>query len=81
MEIRGIWITLDDSDVLKSQANVKKALTNLKKIGFNTVYPCVWHSGYTLYHSPVAEKFMGSKVHPKFESFNLIEALLTESKA
>jgi uncharacterized lipoprotein YddW (UPF0748 family) len=80
MEIRGIWITRDNSDVLKSKNGIRAALEKLKKFGFNTVYPCVWHSGYTLYPSAVAERFMGSNVHPEFESFNLIEELLKVSK-
>lgn len=80
MEIRGIWITRDDSDVLKSKDGLREALEKLKEFGFNTIYPCVWHSGYTLYTSQVAQDFMGSKVHPEFQSLNLIEELLRLSK-
>lgn len=80
MEIKGIWITKDNSDVLKSKERLRAALGKLKEFGFNTIYPCVWHSGYTLYPSQVAQRFMGSEVHPEFQSLNLIEELLKISK-
>lgn len=79
-EIKGVWITLDDSNVLKSEDGIRKALERLKLYGFNTIYPCVWHSGYTLYHSTVAETFMGSAVKPEFAGRNLMKELVKASK-
>lgn len=63
-EIRGVWLTFDDSDVLLTQRNIESALQQLKNCGFNTIYPVVWHSGYTLYPSDVANAFIGDPVMP-----------------
>jgi uncharacterized lipoprotein YddW (UPF0748 family) len=81
-EVRGVWLTLDDSDVLKSEANIRNALTKLKSYGFNTIYPAVWHSGYTLYPSTVAQNFIGAAVKPDedFKTRNLIKELVKVSK-
>ncbi|WP_009629930.1 family 10 glycosylhydrolase [Synechocystis sp. PCC 7509] len=82
LEVRGVWLTLDDSNVLKSETNIREALTKLKSHGFNTIYPAVWHSGHTLYHSQVAENFMGVAVKPDkdFEDRKLMEELVKVSK-
>lgn len=81
-EVRGVWITLDDSDVLKSKNNIKQALAKLKDYGFNTIYPCVWHSGHTLYPSTVANNFMGVAVKPDkdFQDRDLMQDLVEVSK-
>jgi len=63
-ELRGIWLTNVDSDVLFSTQKLAKALKRLKRLKFNTVYPTVWNGGYTLYPSKVAEKTFGAAVEP-----------------
>lgn len=63
-EIRGVWLTNVDSDVLFSSANTKKAVKRLAQMNFNTLYPTVWQGGYTLYPSAVAEKTFGVKIDP-----------------
>ncbi len=63
-EIRGVWLTNVDSNVLYSRRNTKQALERLRKLNFNTVYPTVWQGGYTLYPSKVAERVFGARVYP-----------------
>ena len=58
-ELRGVWLTNIDSDVLFSTENTTTALQRLKQLNFNTVYPTVWNWGYTLYPSKIAEKVIG----------------------
>jgi uncharacterized lipoprotein YddW (UPF0748 family) len=58
-EIRGVWLTNIDSDVLFSTQNTTNALQRLKASNFNTVYPTVWNWGYTLYPSQVAKSVVG----------------------
>ncbi|HEY9637577.1 MAG TPA: family 10 glycosylhydrolase [Coleofasciculaceae cyanobacterium] len=58
-ELRGVWLTNIDSDVLVSRRNTTKALQRLKEMNFNTVYPTVWNWGYTLYPSQVAKRVVG----------------------
>jgi uncharacterized lipoprotein YddW (UPF0748 family) len=63
-EIRGVWLTNIDSDVLYSPDNLSQGLERLSRMNFNTVYPTVWNWGYTLYPSRVAEPVTGRKLDP-----------------
>ena len=58
-ELRGVWLTNIDSDVLFSQESTSESLNSLAQLNFNTVYPTVWNWGYTLYPSQVAKKVTG----------------------
>ncbi len=60
-EIRGVWLTNIDSQVLFSRANLEPGLQQLADLNFNTVYPTVWNWGYTLYPSAVARRTFGYK--------------------
>lgn len=61
-ELRGVWVTNIDSNVLFSPAGVTDAIQRLQALNFNTVYPTVWNWGYTLYPSQVAEQVIGRAV-------------------
>ncbi len=61
-ELRGVWLTNIDSDILFSRANLTKGINRLAKLNFNTVYPTVWNWGSTLYPSQVAARATG-KTH------------------
>lgn len=67
-ELRSIWLTNVDSDVLHSRTNIEASLHRLKNLGFNTIYPVVWQRGFTLYPSKVAQDFIGFLVmeNPSF---------------
>jgi uncharacterized lipoprotein YddW (UPF0748 family) len=69
-EIRGVWITNNDLNILRDRAKVEDAVTKLHKLNFNTIYPVVWNSGYVMYPSNVAKRldiqpfvFRGSDGH------------------
>jgi uncharacterized lipoprotein YddW (UPF0748 family) len=64
-ELRGVWLTNVDSDVLFSRDNLDKATRRLRRLNFNTLYPTIWNEGYTLYPSLVAEEIVGQKVLPE----------------
>ncbi|NDJ18053.1 family 10 glycosylhydrolase [Myxacorys almedinensis A] len=55
-EIRGVWMTTNDLDVLKDRAKVDDAVTQLGRLNFNSIYPVVWNSGYVMYPSAVAQR-------------------------
>ncbi|QIR41053.1 family 10 glycosylhydrolase [Tolypothrix sp. PCC 7910] len=63
-ELRGVWLTNIDSDVLFERDRLKKSLQRLSELNFNTVYPTVWNWGYTLYPSQVAAKVIGRSLDP-----------------
>jgi uncharacterized lipoprotein YddW (UPF0748 family) len=64
-EIRGVWITNIDSDVLFDRTRLSNSISQLQKLNFNTIYPVVWNWGYSLYPSKVAAKEVGQAMMPK----------------
>ncbi|WP_017658531.1 glycoside hydrolase family 10 protein [Baaleninema simplex] len=64
-EIRGVWLTNVDSEVLFSRRELRQAIDRLHRLNFNTLYPTVWNWGYTLYPSAVAEPVIGRAVDPE----------------
>jgi uncharacterized lipoprotein YddW (UPF0748 family) len=63
-ELRGVWLTNVDSDVLFSKDRLEEAIDRLVGLNFNTIYPTVWNGGYTLYPSEVAKAWIGEAVEP-----------------
>ncbi|WP_242032886.1 family 10 glycosylhydrolase [Oscillatoria sp. FACHB-1406] len=63
-ELRGVWLTNIDSDVLFSQQKLTDAIARLDTLNFNTLYPTVWNWGYTLYPSAVAQRETGIRLDP-----------------
>lgn len=55
-QIRGVWMTANDKDMLKNKAKLREAVSQLRKLNFNTIYPVVWNSGYAMYPSAVAQR-------------------------
>lgn len=64
-EIRGVWLTNVDSDVLFSKDILRDAIRRLDRLNFNTLYPTVWNGGYTLYPSQVAKQAFGVELDPE----------------
>lgn len=69
-ELRGVWLTNVDSQVLFSPSALDQALHNLANHRFNTVYPAMWSWGYTLFPSQVGEQATGYKqgLYPDLEA-------------
>ena len=63
-EVRGVWLTNIDSDVLFSPEKTTNAIATLAELNFNTLYPTVWNWGYTLYPSAVAKQEIGIELDP-----------------
>jgi uncharacterized lipoprotein YddW (UPF0748 family) len=55
-EVRGVWMTVNDSEVLMNRDRMRQAVDELARSNFNTIYPVVWNSGYAMYPSPFAQK-------------------------
>ncbi|MDB9525630.1 family 10 glycosylhydrolase [Oscillatoria sp. CS-180] len=72
-EVRGVWLTNIDSDVLFSQENLAEGIQRLKAMNINTLYPVVWNMGYTQYPSSSAAYWLGREKrlwpgeNPRFE--------------
>jgi uncharacterized lipoprotein YddW (UPF0748 family) len=64
---KGIWLTHVGSSVFQSRANLESALVNIKRAGFNTVYPVIWNKGYTTFPSESLRTFAGVSIDPQFQ--------------
>lgn len=64
VELRGVWLTNVGSDVVYDPTKLRAAFEAMSAWGFNAAYVVVWNKGYTMYPSPVAERFSGHKVEP-----------------
>ncbi|UXE63157.1 MAG: family 10 glycosylhydrolase [Woronichinia naegeliana WA131] len=73
-EIRGVWLTSIDSDILFSKDNIQTGLTKLKESGFNTLYPVVWNNGFVFFRSTVADNTVNADV-ANLHSANLQQLL------
>lgn len=79
-EIRGVWITNVDSDVLFTRDRLATAIKDLRQLNFNTIYPVVWNWGYTTYPSKVAKRVVGSSFMPKKSAGLLINRKLSNTE-
>ncbi len=70
-EIRGVWLTNIDSEVLFDRDGLPQAIADLAQLGFNSLYPTVWNWGYTLYPSRVARNVTGFDRDPRPEAKGL----------
>ncbi|NES04050.1 MAG: family 10 glycosylhydrolase [Okeania sp. SIO2F4] len=80
-EIRGVWITNIDSEVLFSESGTKAAVNRLANLNFNTLYPTVWQGGYTLYPSQVAQQVFGKSLDPTpgLQGRDFLQEIITEA--
>ncbi|MFP4299635.1 MAG: glycoside hydrolase family 10 protein [Spirulinaceae cyanobacterium] len=80
-ELRGVWLTNIDSDVLFSQEKLRGAIANLNQLNFNTLYPTVWNWGYTLYPSQIAQQAYGIALDPEpgLQNRDILQEIITEA--
>ncbi|MEB3292068.1 MAG: glycoside hydrolase family 10 protein [Synechococcales bacterium] len=78
-EIRGVWMTMNDLDILKDRAKVTATTEKLRQLHFNTLYPVVWNSGYLTYPSAIAQR-MGFQpfVYKGSDGHDIIADLITQ---
>ncbi|MEL6936573.1 MAG: family 10 glycosylhydrolase, partial [Cyanobacteria bacterium J06607_17] len=53
-ELRGVWVTTNDTDVLVDRSKLHSAIDQLAELNFNTLYPVAWNGGYTFFDSGTA---------------------------
>ncbi|TAF04869.1 MAG: glycoside hydrolase family 10 protein [Nostocales cyanobacterium] len=79
-ELRGVWLTNIDSDVLFDRDRLRTSLQTLHNLNFNTVYPTVWNWGYTLYPSKVAARVIGKSLDPTpgLQGRDILQEIVTQ---
>lgn len=79
-EIRGVWLTTNDTDTLLDHFKLEKAINQLTSVNFNTLYPVVWNSGYVFYPSKVAENAgIQAFAHKGLQGQDPLQDLIIES--
>ena len=81
-ELRGVWLTNIDSDVIFSRNNIIDAVNRLDQLNFNTIYPTVWQGGYTLYPSPAAQRVFGQSIDPSpgLKDRDILKEIIAQSR-
>ena len=81
-ELRGVWLTNIDSDVIFSRNNIIDAVNRLDKLNFNTIYPTVWQGGYTLYPSAAAQRVFGQSIDPspELKDRDILKEIIAQSR-
>ncbi|WP_413162357.1 glycoside hydrolase family 10 protein [Capilliphycus salinus ALCB114379] len=82
-EIRGVWLTNIDSDVLLSATSVVEAIDSLSQLKFNTLYPVVWNRGYTQFPSQVMKRIIDLELDPApgLAGRDVLQEIITQAKA
>jgi uncharacterized lipoprotein YddW (UPF0748 family) len=81
-ELRGVWLTNIDSDVIFSRNNIIDAVNRLDQLNFNTIYPTVWQGGYTLYPSAAAQRVFGQSIDPSpgLKDRDILKEIIAQSR-
>lgn len=78
-EMRAVWITNVDSDVLFDDTKIASAMDYLASIGINVVFPVVWNKGYTLYPSRIMDSIFQKPIIPQFAGRDPLKKLIIEA--
>jgi len=81
VELRGVWLTNVDSDVLRSRETIAEAMDVLAASHFNVVFPVVWNKGYTLYPSAVMDSLFGIPIDPVHRDHDPLREVIEEAHA
>lgn len=79
-EMRGVWLTNVDSNVLDSRANIEEAMQFLADNNFNVVFPVVWNKAATMYPSTVMDTLINRPIDPTYEGRDPLQEIIDEAK-
>ncbi len=79
VELRGVWLTNVDSDVLESREQIAEAMQFLADHHFNVVFPVVWNDAKTLYPSTVMEQLFGQPIDDDYEERDPLAEVIEEA--
>ena len=78
-EIRGVWITTNDMDVMVDQPKLDNAIDQLAELNFNTLYPVAWNGGYTFFDSGIAQRAgIQHFVRRGIQGYDILQELTTQ---
>lgn len=79
VELRGVWLTNVDSQVLDSRESIAEAVQFLADHHFNIVFPVVWNDAQTLYPSAVMDSLFGVPISPRFAGRDPLAEVIEEA--
>lgn len=65
-ELRGVWVSDVDSQVMNSRDNMAALAERLAGLNLNALYPVVWSQGETFYPSDVMARHGGPRISPRY---------------
>ncbi|MBW4615745.1 MAG: family 10 glycosylhydrolase [Desmonostoc vinosum HA7617-LM4] len=80
IETRGVWLTITDSQVLRSQQSIAEAMDFLAQTGFNVVFPVVWNKAVTLYPSSTMQQTFGVEINPLCQGRDPLQEVIVAAK-
>lgn len=81
VELRGVWLTNVDSNVMLSRAGIAEAMQFLADHHFNVVYPVVLNDGKTTYPSATMEAVTGVRIDPRYAGRDPLREIVEEATA
>ncbi|MGB3544152.1 glycoside hydrolase family 10 protein [Rubrivirga sp.] len=79
VELRGVWLTNVDSDVMFSREGIAEAMQFLADHNFNVVYPVVLNAAMTAYPSPTMEAVTGVRIDPRYAGRDPLQEIIDEA--
>ncbi|MDZ7319563.1 MAG: family 10 glycosylhydrolase [candidate division KSB1 bacterium] len=78
-ELRGVWLTNVDSQVLDSREGIREAMQFLADHNFNVVFPVVWNAARTIYVSEVMDSVFGISIDERFAGRDPLAEVIEEA--
>ena len=78
-EIRGVWLTNVDSEVLGSRESIAEAMQFLADHHFNIVFPVVWNDAVTMYPSRVMDNLFNVAIDLRYRGRDPLAELIEEA--
>ncbi|MDD5766903.1 MAG: family 10 glycosylhydrolase [Candidatus Marinimicrobia bacterium] len=78
-ELRGVWLTNVDSQVLDSRENIAEAMQFLADHHFNVVFPVVWNDAQTLYPSEIMDSLFNVRINPRYAGRDPLAEVISEA--
>lgn len=79
IELRGVWLTNVDSQVLDSREGIREAMQFLADHHFNVVFPVVWNAARTIYVSQVMDSVFGIPIDERFAGRDPLAEVIEEA--
>lgn len=78
-ELRGVWLTNVDSQVLDSREGIREAMQFLADHHFNVVFPVVWNAARTIYFSQLMDSVFGFPIDERFAGRDPLAEVIEEA--